>query len=946
MMHLSKKIGLSLVGSAALLFGAATFALAGNQFATNNGANANNLNTGAIGNQVDPNGETIQARFGRLFPGGGLHTINGSLRRVWGTTFSHGVSPSASADSFMREWSMLWNVPYTQLEKVGPTEDGAHTLPLVTSEDGTSSEFTVAYFRQQAKGVPVFRSYGWGLVRSEDNFPMVLAGATLRNIGTMEAQLAGKNLDASSIDVGLVGSQALGQFTAPPQMNTPRYVVWAGLDEDVQTAKLAVEFVATGGGAFDPSNYQKILFVVDAANGNILFQESMIHHGTVTGQVNEYVTTDFRADACSAELIRSMPYAKILIGSTTVYADTNGAFTHTYSGTGSVLAAATLAGKYFKVVDQSSTLGTVPVQTLVDGSNSTFLFNPTPNVVNTAQTNSYEIANRTREKILAANASYPTIATQTSFTINTNIADVCNAYYDGNSINFFSAGSGCNNTAFGDVVAHEYGHHMVQCAGSGQSEYGEGQADIVGIIITDNSQLGVGFQSCSSGIRSASNSCQYSSTGCSSCGSEIHSCGQLISGCFWSLRSSFITTYPSDYRTRLAKLAVNSTPLHAGSSSIQNDITLDYLTLDDDNGNLGDGSPNYSAISNAFSAHGLLPPALALFTISLPNGGPTTVDPSGGTTMSVSIVPVSSQVLEGSQKLYYREGISGTFSSVALTSNGGTSYTATFPAAGCNTTVQYYIEAKSTGGTALVLPTTAPTTNYSTTSVLSSVVALLETFDGTTTAFTIGAAGDTATAGIWIRSNTASGCGATPAAYSGSKAFLTGSGSCNDVDNGRTTLLSPTFSAIGSDEVYVKFALYLSYNGATPTDDPLEAYLSNDGGVTWVLVGSYSTGQAWNLKTIKLKDFLTVSTDMKVKFVAQDNGTDNVVEAAIDSFSVTKITCYPALFGDLDGSGTRDSGDVALLLVDFGLCPGCPGDLDGSGEIDSADTALLFLNFD
>ena len=946
MMHLSKKIGLSLVGSAALLFGAATFALAGNQFATNNGANANNLNTGAIGNQVDPNGETIQARFGRLFPGGGLHTINGSLRRVWGTTFSHGVSPSASADSFMREWSMLWNVPYTQLEKVGPTEDGAHTLPLVTSEDGTSSEFTVAYFRQQAKGVPVFRSYGWGLVRSEDNFPMVLAGATLRNIGTMEAQLAGKNLDASSIDVGLVGSQALGQFSAPPQMNTPRYVVWAGLDEDVQAAKLAVEFVATGGGAFDPSNYQKILFVVDAANGNILFQESMIYHGTVTGQVNEYVTTDYRADACSAEVIRGMPYAKILIGSTTVYADTNGAFTHTYSGTGSVLAAATLAGKYFKVVEQSSTLGTVPLQTLVDGSNSTFLFNPTPNVVNTAQTNSYEIANRTREKILTANASYPTIATQTSFTINTNIADVCNAYYDGSSINFFSAGSGCNNTAFGDVVAHEYGHHMVQCGGSGQGEYGEGQSDIVGIIITDNSQLGVGFQSCSSGIRSASNSCQYSSTGCSSCGSEIHSCGQLISGCFWSLRSSFITTYPSDYRTRLAKLAVNSTPLHAGSSSIQNDITLDYLTLDDDNGNLGDGSPNYSAISNAFSAHGLLPPALALFTISLPNGGPTTVDPSGGTTMSVSIVPVSSQVLEGSPKLYYREGISGTFSSVALTSNGGTNYTATFPAGGCNTTVQYYIEAKSTGGTALVLPTTAPTTNYSTTSVLSSVVALLETFDGTTTAFTVGAAGDTATAGIWIRSNTASGCGATPAAYSGSKAFLTGSGSCNDVDNGRTTLFSPTFSAIGSDEVYVKFALYLSYNSATPTDDPLEAYLSNDGGVTWVLVGSYSTGQAWNLKTIKVKDFLTVSTDMKVKFVAQDNGTDNVVEAAIDSFSVTKITCFEALFGDLDGSGTRDSGDVALLLVDFGACPGCPGDLDGSGEIDSADTALLFLNFD
>ena len=270
MKPLSKKLSLSLIGSTALLFSAATMTWAGNQ--VTNTPPINKLNTGAIGNQADPDSETIQARFARLFPGGGLHTIEGSLRRVWGTTFSHGVSPSDSADTFMRDWSMLWNVPYTQLEKVGPFEDGAHTLPLVTSEDGTSSDFTAVYYRQHAKGVPVFRSYGWGLVRNEDQFPMVLAGATLRNIGTMEAQLAGKNLDASSIDIALVGSQALGQFSAPPQMNTPRYVVWAGLDEDVQTAKLAVEFVATGGGAFDISNYQKTNFVVDAANGNILFQ--------------------------------------------------------------------------------------------------------------------------------------------------------------------------------------------------------------------------------------------------------------------------------------------------------------------------------------------------------------------------------------------------------------------------------------------------------------------------------------------------------------------------------------------------------------------------------------------------------------------------------------------------------------------------------------------------
>jgi len=49
-------------------------------------------------------------------------------------------------------------------------------------------------------------------------------------------------------------------------------------------------------------------------------------------------------------------------------------------------------------------------------------------------------------------------------------------------------------------------------------------------------------------------------------------------------------------------------------------------------------------------------------------------------------------------------------------------------------------------------------------------------------------------------------------------------------------------------------------------------------------------------------------------------------------------------YGDLDGSGEVDSGDVALALLDSGSCAGCPGDLDGSGEIDSGDVALILLS--
>jgi hypothetical protein len=46
---------------------------------------------------------------------------------------------------------------------------------------------------------------------------------------------------------------------------------------------------------------------------------------------------------------------------------------------------------------------------------------------------------------------------------------------------------------------------------------------------------------------------------------------------------------------------------------------------------------------------------------------------------------------------------------------------------------------------------------------------------------------------------------------------------------------------------------------------------------------------------------------------------------------------------DLDGSCLVDSGDLAIMLLDFGG-PGS-GDLDGDGEISSADVSLLLLDF-
>ncbi len=44
---------------------------------------------------------------------------------------------------------------------------------------------------------------------------------------------------------------------------------------------------------------------------------------------------------------------------------------------------------------------------------------------------------------------------------------------------------------------------------------------------------------------------------------------------------------------------------------------------------------------------------------------------------------------------------------------------------------------------------------------------------------------------------------------------------------------------------------------------------------------------------------------------------------------------------DLDGCGTVDFHDLAILLGDWGDCRGCVADINGDGDVDAADLSLL-----
>lgn len=302
-----------------------------------------------------------------------------------------------------------------------------------------------------------------------------------------------------------------------------------------------------------------------------------------------------------------MPYAEAHIGGTTVYADLNGDFTIPNGGSSPVTVTSPMNGLYFDVDNLQGDEETLTLIVTPPGP-ADFVHNTANNSESVrAQVNAYLQANIARDFCLAFNPSYPTIASQTHFPDRVMSTDpnICpgNAWYDGVSINFCAAGAGYPNYAFSSIVHHEYGHHIVSCGGSGQGAYGEGMGDTIGMLITDDPINGYGADGdCNAGARTADNTFQYP------CDGDIHYCGQLISGCIWSVRNELVNTHPTDYLEILSNLTINSVLLHDGDQ-ITSDITIDFLTLDDDNDDIYDGTPHCEEICAGFGAHNMSCPS-------------------------------------------------------------------------------------------------------------------------------------------------------------------------------------------------------------------------------------------------------------------------------------------------------------------------------------------------
>ena len=906
--------------------------------------------------------------FREAHPGTGILRLGDQVARVYGN-FSTGNSPAASAQAFLDAHSAeLFGVNAADLAPIGPFESGDHLVQIMPDDFG-NFKFTGVYFTQQVKGIPVFRGNLLVLTRNEPGFPAVLASSTLWDVTGVEAQLAGVRVGRLP-DAKVWARNALNEFPLQPELSPASYVIWAGADRVRAEPRLAVHFLGECGSPSDPENHRRFEFVVDAKDGTILYQESKIYHA-VTGRVSAVATTGYGADTCAGEVDTGLPYVQVKTGATIGYTDVDGNYSIAAGAAGATYTS-TLVGRWFTTTNNS---GATLTQTTTADDGATW--NPQFNTANTveaerAQVNAYIMANKTRDMVLVANSTFPTVATQAStFQVNCNLANTCNAYYTGNTINFYLAGGGCANTAFGDVVAHEFGHNVVEKAGSGQGAYGEGMGDIHGMLLSDIPATGVGFQSCSLGIRTAQNTCQFNATTCSTgstsygatCGSEIHSCGQLISGCVWDLRNRLAVTYPTTYRTLLARLAVNSTLLHGAISTIAGDITIDFLTLDDDDANVANGTPNYTAINDSFTAHGLAGPPVQLFNFSYPNGIPTLVEPNGSTNLKVQIAANGETPNGFTARIYSKESTESAWTVTAMTSLGNNLYSVNIPGGNCLATKQFYVACNTYSNAVITDPPSAPTAfNSATTASAAQNVANLD-FEASNGSWTAGSTGDTATNGIWVCADPfGTSFGATGSkcqsendhtAVPGVKAWITGNGTASgtnstartqaDVDGGTASLVSAAYdlsAAPGARVSYWRWFAAWQSNGVASTGDTMEVQVSGDNGTTWVPVETVTTNAGdWVERSFLVSDFITPTSQVRFRFRASDTGTDSTVEAGVDDFRIDTYTCNLNNPADLNNNGAVGGDDLGLMLSNWGGSG--LGDLNHDGIVGGDDLGQL-----
>jgi len=190
-------------------------------------------------------------------------------------------------------------------------------------------------------------------------------------------------------------------------------------------------------------------------------------------------------------------------------------------------------------------------------------------------------------------------------TANVNHNEACNAYWDGSTINFFSAGQHkdktCANTGLiADVVYHEWGHGLDENTGGIEDgALSEGFGDAVALLLTDDPKVGIDFMPLEhKPVRDMSELKKFPED----VEDEVHADGLIVGGAWYDMYTALKKKLGKDKAKDLFGKFLFKGIYEATKMSDVYDATL---ALDDNDGDVSNGTPNFCEINTAFARHGL-----------------------------------------------------------------------------------------------------------------------------------------------------------------------------------------------------------------------------------------------------------------------------------------------------------------------------------------------------
>ncbi len=316
----------------------------------------------------------------------------------------------------------------------------------------------------------------------------------------------------------------------------------------------------------------------------ILFWESLIydgHEGKVEGEAWEESPLKPKKNYPLAH----MKVTRNGAGGGTITTETDGTYNFP-SGTGQVRIGGDLQGKFSTINNAAGSI--MERNTSGDDTSPINLFFNGSDEFEDAQVTAYYWTTLTHDfaqDILGNSLSLlPT---------RVNIDSSCNAYWNGSSINFFRSGGPCPNTAYSDVITHEYGHGIdASIGGILDGGYSEGFGDAMAILITRQSCLGRDFNGAGGCLRDATDVITWPPSS-----PEVHHVGRIYAGFTWELIQQLQNNYSEDESYAIAKKLILQAA--AGNpSDIPDAVALSFLA-DDDDGDLSNGTPHCNELLEA-----------------------------------------------------------------------------------------------------------------------------------------------------------------------------------------------------------------------------------------------------------------------------------------------------------------------------------------------------------